>query len=102
MLGRLEMDAESCIKAYTNLMEDIFAKRTKPIDWKLNVKGQFSEKALEMAIKSLIPPNEDPEEALLNDSRSDKRPCRVYVLYCCEVQSSHADLIQLRVYNQEE
>lgn len=73
MLGRLEMDVESCITAYTNLMNDIFGKRAKPINWKLDVKGQFSANALEKAIKSLIPVGDDPEGALLNKGRPDIR-----------------------------
>ena len=77
MLGRLEMDVESCIDAYTRLIGDVFSKRKKPIDWRLNVKGQFSSKDLETAIKSLIPSREDAEKALLNDSLSEKRACRV-------------------------
>lgn len=79
MLGRLEMDVESCIKAYTSLMSDVFGKRTSPVDWLLNVKGQFSSRALETAIKSLIPSQEDPETALLNDAKAEKRPCRACV-----------------------
>ena len=77
MLGRLEMEVEECIKAYTDMMKDVFGKRTKPIDWKLKVKGQFSAKSLEKAVKSLVPQREDPDKALLNDGQSDKRPCRV-------------------------
>ncbi len=76
MLGRLEMEVDACIKAYTDMMEDVFGRRAKPIDWKLNVKGQFSVESLERAVKSLVPRNEDPEKALLNDRGSDKRPCR--------------------------
>ena len=76
MLGRLELDVDACIEAYTNMMENVFGKRSKRIDLKLNVKGQFSVEALETAIKSMVPAGEDPETALFNDSRSDQRPCR--------------------------
>jgi hypothetical protein len=76
MLGRLEMDVESCIKAYTNLMSDVFGKRKKPIDWRLNVKGRFSSEALETAIKSMILSHEVPETALLNDDQASRRCCR--------------------------
>jgi hypothetical protein len=72
MLGRLEMDVESCIKAYTNLMSDVFGKRKKPIDWRLNVNGQFSSEALETAIKSMILSYEVPETALLNDDQASR------------------------------
>ena len=79
MLGRLEMDIESSIRAYTCLMGDVFGKRGKQIDWRLNVKGQFSSIALERAIKSMIPTEEDPEKALLNDGQSKQRSCKAYV-----------------------
>ena len=76
MLGRLEMDIDSSIQAYTDLMKDVFGKKGKRIDWHLNIKGQFSSVALEKAIKSMIPT--DPETALLNDEK--QRPCKAYVL----------------------
>jgi hypothetical protein len=76
MLGRLEMDVGPCIEAYNRLMEDVFGKRSKKIDWSLNVKGQFSSAALETAIKSMIPEGEDPDQALLNDNRRIGRPCK--------------------------
>ena len=76
MLGRLEMDVGSCITAYTNLMSDVFGKRKRPIDLRLNVKGQFSSTALETAIKSMIPSHESPDTALLNDNQATKRSCR--------------------------
>ena len=75
MLGRLEMDVDSSIQAYTHLMEDVFGKKGKKIDWHLNVKGQFSSVALEKAIKSMIP--SDSEKTLLNDGK--QRPCKAYV-----------------------
>ena len=79
MLGRLEMSVESCIAAYTNLMESVFGGRSSPVDWSLNVKGRYSSQALETAIKSLIPEHEGPDTALLNDERSERRACRAYV-----------------------
>lgn len=75
MLGRLEMDVEACIEAYSRLMDDVFGKRGSRIDWRLNIKGQFNSKDLEAAIKSLIK-DEDPEEALLNDAAAEQRSCR--------------------------
>ena len=80
MLGRLEMTVEECIKAYTDMMGDVFGKRSSPIDWRLNVKGQFSALALERAIRSLVSATGHPVDALLDDPSSDKRHCRAYVL----------------------
>ncbi|KAI9883792.1 MAG: hypothetical protein M1823_004424 [Watsoniomyces obsoletus] len=96
MLGRLEMDVEACIKAYIDMMEDVFGRRTNPIDWKLNVKGQFDAKRLEKAVKSLVPQSEDPETALLNDGGSDKRPCRAFV---CAVRKTNKTLARFRTYD---
>jgi hypothetical protein len=77
MLGRLEMDVESCIETYNRLMEDVFSKRSKKIDWRLSIQGQFGSAALETAIKSMIPEGEDPDKALLNDNQGEYRPCKV-------------------------
>ena len=79
MLGRLEMSVESCIAAYTKLMESVFGERSTPVDWTLDVKGRYSSQALETAVKSLLPEHEGPDTALLNDKRSERRPCRAYV-----------------------
>ncbi|KAI9848905.1 MAG: hypothetical protein M1838_000346 [Thelocarpon superellum] len=92
------MDVDSCIKAYTSLMEDIFGKSSTPIDWKLDVKGRFSSASLEKAIESLIPASEDKETALLNDSRSDRRPCRVFV---CAVRKGNTSLARFRSYESD-
>ncbi len=73
------MDVESSIQAYTRLMGDVFGKRSKKVDWRLNVKGQFSSAALEKAIKSMISTHEGQEQALLNDGRTKQRPCKAYV-----------------------
>lgn len=77
MLRRLQMEVEACIKAYTDMMEDVFDKQAKQIDWKLNEKGQFSAQALEDGVEILVPQSEDLEKALLNNCRPDKQPCRV-------------------------
>ena len=39
MLSQLEMEVEACIKAYMDMMEDVFGKQVKLMNWKLNVKG---------------------------------------------------------------
>ena len=88
MLGRLEMDVESCIKAYTSLMGDVFGKRNKKIDWRLNVKEQFSSSALEKAIKTMIPAQQDPEKAPLNDDQSAQRPCKAYAIVVPQIRSA--------------
>ena len=77
MLGRLEMDVDSCIEAYTNLMSQVFEMKKSPIDLRLNVQGRFDTAKLENAIKSLITSPDDPALALLNDEASDRRPCRM-------------------------
>lgn len=56
MLGRLEMDVQECIDAYTELMCTVFEKKRSrlAIGWKGDVKARFSSKALAGAIKNVI------------------------------------------------
>ena len=102
MLGRLEMTVEECIKAYTDMMGNVFGERASRIDWKLNVKGQFSASRLEKAIRSLVRATNNPDDALLNDPASGRRHCRVSVLPCPARQCIHAYIVQVRLCRQEE
>jgi hypothetical protein len=84
MLGRLKMDINSCIKAYSTMMDKVFTKvnhRAKPFSalnparWE--VQGRFDTDALEQAIKSIIVESGEDEEALL---RAHNDPgCKMYV-----------------------
>lgn len=55
MLGRLEMDVDECITAYTELMKAVFAKsRWSPLDWRGRMKPRFSSEKLKQAVENVI------------------------------------------------
>lgn len=56
MLGRLEMDVDECIAAYTELMKAIFVKASSqlPITWKGKVKPRFNSAKLKDAIEDVV------------------------------------------------
>jgi hypothetical protein len=56
MLGRLEMDVDECIEAYTELMKAVFEKKQSllPVGLRGMIKSRFSSKALENAVKGVI------------------------------------------------
>jgi hypothetical protein len=56
MLGRLRMSVEDCIKAYTTLMRDVFAKKENisPFGFMGGVKSRFSSAALKQAIAKVL------------------------------------------------
>lgn len=79
MLGRLEMDIESCIKWYIHLCDSIFAnKKTLPINWRGNVQARFKSEPLKEAIMKVISQQGFHEEELL---QKPENRCKVYVLY---------------------
>jgi hypothetical protein len=53
MLGRLEMDVDECIAAYTDLAADVFGDKLSrfPVNIKGGVKPRFDSAKLESAIK---------------------------------------------------
>ena len=72
MLGRLEMDVDECIAAYTKLMKTVFEKKPS---WTGNIKSQFDTAKLESAIKKVITSHGAKETDLFNDGV--ERGCRV-------------------------
>ena len=98
MLGRLQMDVEECITAYSELSRSIFSKRGLPIDIRGNVKGRYKASELEKAIKKIIIKLGLSEDALLYDG--EDRGCQVYVTELKEPNSS-ADISQVRVRSQK-
>jgi hypothetical protein len=77
MLGRLEMDVEECIAAYTGLMKTIFEKKSSRIPASLTgrIKPRFDAAKLESAIKEVVISHGAKETDLFNDGV--KRGCRV-------------------------
>jgi hypothetical protein len=76
MLGRLEMDVDKCITAYTILMKSVFKEKSSrlPISWRGRVKAQFSSKKLESAIKEVINNEDTAATDAFNDGKN--RECR--------------------------
>ena len=76
MLGRLKMDIDSCIEAYTNMSDSIFRKTHHRINAKNGkIQGRFDTQELERAMKQVIIGAGVDENALLMDEAGT--PCRV-------------------------
>ena len=79
MLGRLEMDADECIKAYSELMKTVFMKKSSwlPITWTGKVNARFDSRRLEGAVKNVISNKGVSPTDALNDGK--ERGCRTQV-----------------------
>lgn len=75
MLGRLQMDVDECILAYTELCDTVFRKTRHRIKVNGTVQARFDTATLERAIKDIIA-SKLQEDELLKDSTSR---CRVWV-----------------------
>ena len=98
MLGRLQMDIESCIDAYSELSSDIFSKKGLPVDFRGNIKGKYKASELEKAVKRIIKNSGLSEDALLDDG--GHRGCRAYVIEFDE-SDSMSDTLQVCVRSQK-
>jgi len=76
MLGRLEMDADECIAAYSELAAAVFGEKLSsiPVNIKSGVKARFDSAKLESAIRKVIKASGAPEDALFNDGT--ERGCK--------------------------
>jgi len=76
MLGRLEMDVDECIAAYSDLAAAVFGQKLRsfPINWKFEIKPQFDSAKLESAIRKVVVQSGASETDLLNDRT--ERGCR--------------------------
>jgi len=73
MLGRLEMNIDECIKAYTDLSEDVFHKKRRvPMGIKGDLKERYDSKALEFAIKKVLKDRNLDEDEPLRSSGGTK------------------------------
>lgn len=77
MLGRLEMDVDDCILAYSELMKAVFDEKSRrlPINWAGRTKAQFDSKKLKNAIEEVISRYNASKADLFNDG--ELRGCRV-------------------------
>jgi hypothetical protein len=77
MLGRLEMDVNECITAFSSLMASIFSetKSRLRVGLKGNIKAQFSSQALKDAMISVIEAKGYEPSEPFNDGKP--RGCKV-------------------------
>jgi hypothetical protein len=77
MLGRLEMDVDECVSAYSKLMESVFEDKSSwlPISWTGRTKAQFDSTRLKNAIEEVITRQGASKTDLFNDG--SPRGCRV-------------------------
>ena len=79
MLGRLEMDIDECIDAYTSMFQRIFATKGLPIGIFGRfgkIKGRFDSAILETCIREILQSRKLSDAELFNDG---KERCKVYV-----------------------
>lgn len=76
MLGRLEMDVDECIAAYSDLASAVFSEKLSriPINIKGKIKPRFDSAKLESAIREAVAKSGISETELLNDGI--ERGCR--------------------------
>lgn len=76
MLGRLEMDVDQCIAAYSDLAAEIFGERRSkfPVTIKGKVKARFDSAKLESAVRKMVEKGGSSWTDLFNDGA--KRGCR--------------------------
>ena len=75
MLGRLEMDVDECIDAYTGIFRTIFGKKGLPVNMFGKIKGRFDSIVLEECVGTILKARGLSETEPLNDGRD--RSCRV-------------------------
>lgn len=77
MLGRLEMDVDECINAYTSMFKRIFGKKGLPFNMLGKIKGRFDSMVLEDCIREIL---EQRGLSLMEPFNDEKdRDCRVSV-----------------------
>jgi hypothetical protein len=76
MLGRLQMDVDECITAYSELAEAVFGAKLSsfPFNVKGKVKARFDSAKLENAIRKVVADSGASKTDLLNDGT--ERGCR--------------------------
>lgn len=79
MLGRLQMDIDSCIRAYLQISDSIFRKERHRFSINGNVQGRFSAEVLEQEIRKIIAECKLDENALFKDPEVPPH-CKVSVL----------------------
>ncbi|CAG8045177.1 unnamed protein product [Penicillium nalgiovense] len=96
MLGRLEMDVDACILAYTELMESVFSEKINnvPVDWSGNIVSQYDSKKLKKAIENVITRAGLSPTDLMNDGKP--RRSKTFV---CTTSKDTLQVTRLRSYS---
>jgi hypothetical protein len=76
MLGRLEMDVDGCIAAYSYLAEAVFEQKlhSLPVDISGKVRSKFSSVKLESVITKILNDNGTSADDMFNDG--EERGCK--------------------------
>lgn len=76
MLGRLEMDVDECIDAYSDLAAAVFGERLSsvPVNFKGDITARFDSVKLESAIGKVVEDSGASRQDLFNNST--ERGCR--------------------------
>jgi hypothetical protein len=76
MLGRLEMDVDECIGAYSDLAAAVFGEKLSsiPVNIKGGLKARFDSAKLESAIRKVVEDSGASNQDLFNDGI--ERGCR--------------------------
>jgi hypothetical protein len=71
MLGRLEMDVDACIAAYSELMKAVFEGPSSwlPVSWRGNVKARFDSAKLRSAVNDVVASSGASPTSAFNDSK---------------------------------
>ncbi|KAF2192161.1 kinase subdomain-containing protein, partial [Zopfia rhizophila CBS 207.26] len=95
MLGRLEMDVNECISAYSKLMKTVFEEKSSwlPVGWTGRTKAQFDSKRLKSAIEEVIGSKGASTADVFNNGKV--RGCLTFV---CTVAKETAGITRLRSY----
>ncbi|KAJ5960511.1 FabD/lysophospholipase-like protein [Penicillium vulpinum] len=96
MLGRLEMDVDKCIDAYSGLAATVFGEKLSSIPFNLRGKttARFDSATLKSAIEKVIEDSGACQEDLFNDGI--ERGCRTFV---CTADRHTKDIVRLRSYS---
>lgn len=96
MLGRLEMDVDECIDAYSNLATSVFRERLRsiPFNFKGDISARFDSAKLESVIGRVIENSGASKQELFNDGT--ERGCRTFV---CTADRHTKDIVRLRSYS---
>jgi hypothetical protein len=76
MLGRLELDVDECIDAYSNLAAEVFGKKLRsiPVNFRGDITARFDSAKLKIAIQKVVEDSGGSKQVLLNDGA--ERECK--------------------------